>query len=353
MGRGFTTVLALGAFSTLLLSVGALAQSKSKTPEQSSAKQPACCCQGMMGGMGMGPMRRRGMTMESGQGQGMQGRQSNMMGGMGEDMMTAHQLVMQHEKVKRTVKQLPNGVETVTESDVAAVAAKIKEHVPAMYRRLKENQPIRQFDPLFRELFRYGSKIDSKVTYTPNGVRVVETSTDPYVVKLIKAHAQTVDGLVKRGMEAMPEVHQPPNTNKEGENVNATDPPAYGISVVLGQSFEEAIARVREAFKEEGFGVLTEINVQQTLLEKIGLTMDPYTIIGMCNPNLASRSIAAEPNIGLFLPCNVLVAKRDEVVEVSAQDPLFMVPITGNDALQPIAQEARERIDRALARLKT
>ncbi len=134
--------------------------------------------------------------------------------------------------------------------------------------------------------------------------------------------------------------------------MNTTDAPAYGISVVLRQSFEEAIARVREAFKEEGFGVLTEMNVQQTLLEKIGQTMDPYTILGMCNPNLASRSIAAEPNIGLFLPCNVLVAKRGGAVEVSAQDPLFMVPMTGNNALEPIAKEARERIDRALARLK-
>ena len=134
--------------------------------------------------------------------------------------------------------------------------------------------------------------------------------------------------------------------------MNTTDLPAYGISVVLDQSFEEAITRVRAAFKEEGFGVLTEMNVQQTLREKIGLQMDPYTILGMCNPLLASRAIAAEPNIGLFLPCNVLVARRGDLVEVSAQDPLFMVPVTGNEALQPIAQEARERIDRALARLK-
>ena len=134
--------------------------------------------------------------------------------------------------------------------------------------------------------------------------------------------------------------------------MNTTDRPAYGLSLTLGSSFEEAIARVREAFKEEGFGVLTEMNVQKTLHEKIGLEMDPYTILGMCNPLLASRAIAAEPNIGLFLPCNVLVARRGDLVEVNAQDPLFMVPMTGNEALRPIAQEARERIDRALARLK-
>ena len=134
--------------------------------------------------------------------------------------------------------------------------------------------------------------------------------------------------------------------------MNTTDTPNYGLSLTLGSSFEETVQRVREAFKEEGFGVLTEMNVQQTLQEKIGLQMDPYTIFGMCNPLLASRAIAAEPNIGLFLPCNVLVARRGDKTVVSAQDPLFMVPITGNDALQPIAQEARDRIDRALTRLK-
>lgn len=133
-------------------------------------------------------------------------------------------------------------------------------------------------------------------------------------------------------------------------NTNTT--PQYGLSVTLDATFEEATARVREAFKTEGFGVLTEMNVQQTLLEKINLQMDPYTILGMCNPLLASRAIAAEPNIGLFLPCNVLVARRGDHIDVSAQDPLIMVPMTGNEALQPIAQEARERIDRALALLQ-
>lgn len=176
-----------------------------------------CCCQGMMGGMGMGQMRGHG-RMQGMQGRGMmhgmrmrgmQNHQGMGMQGMG-DMMTAHQLVMLHEKVTRAVKQLPNGVETLTESEDAEVAAKIKEHVPAMYRRLKENRPIHQVDPLFRELFRYGKKIEARVTMTENGVRVVETSTDPYVVKLIKAHAASVDELVKRGMEAMHEPHAVP-----------------------------------------------------------------------------------------------------------------------------------------------
>ena len=135
--------------------------------------------------------------------------------------------------------------------------------------------------------------------------------------------------------------------------MNTIPESAYGLTVTLGSPFDEAVARVKEIFKEEGFGVLTEMNIQGALEEKIGVRIDPYTVLGMCNPHLASRAIAAEPNIGLLLPCNVLIARRGVLVQVSAQDPLFMVPMTGNEALQPIAQEARERIDRAIARLKS
>jgi hypothetical protein len=173
---------------------------------------------GMMGAMqgcgmmqGMPGRKMRGMGRMGGMGgMGMGGMMGSMDSGMREDMMVAHQLVMRHDQVKRTVKQLENGVETLTESENAEVAALIKAHVPAMYKRLKENRPIHQRDPLFRELFRYGSKIQAEVILTPNGVRVTETSTDPYVVKLIKAHAKTVDDLVKRGMEAMHELHDTP-----------------------------------------------------------------------------------------------------------------------------------------------
>lgn len=242
MKRNLTTISMLSAFSALLLTVPSYGQSQFGKMPQSNPQQSGCGSQGMMGGMGMGQMRGRGMSMQGMQGmqgrmmggmgggmmQGMQGRHGQNMGGMGSgmmgnmggmggmsgsmggDMMTAHQLVMQHEQINRTVTQLPNGVETLTESDDANVAAKIMEHVPAMYQRLKENQPIHQGDPLMRELFRYGSKINSEVTMTSNGVRVVETSTDPYVVKLIKAHAKTVDALVRRGMEAMHEQHELP-----------------------------------------------------------------------------------------------------------------------------------------------
>lgn len=135
--------------------------------------------------------------------------------------------------------------------------------------------------------------------------------------------------------------------------MNRTTNPSYGLALTLGVPFPDAMARVREAFKTEGFGVLTEADVQHTLHDKIGVQMEPYTVLGMCNPSLASRAISAEPYIGLLLPCNVLVMQRDGQVEVSAQDPILMVNVTGNPQLQEIAQEARQRIDRAFDKLKS
>jgi hypothetical protein len=199
----------MGALSATLLTGIADAQGKQKGKAQNKQAQQMGCCQqgccmngGKMGGMqGRGPGMMRGMQ---------RGRGPMMRGMKGTDMMTARQLVMLHEKVTRAVKQLPNGVDTLTESDDPAVIAKIKEHVPAMYARLKENRPIHQIDPLFVELFRYGKKINAEVSMTDFGVRVIETSSDPYVVKLIKAHAKSVDELIERGMPAMHEKHAVP-----------------------------------------------------------------------------------------------------------------------------------------------
>ena len=126
------------------------------------------------------------------------------------DEKVFHYLLDHHGAIQRTVRQLKNGVETLTESDNSAVAARIKEHVPAMYVRLKRNLPVRKADPLFAELFQQGRKIKAAVSVTQKGVKVVETSTDPYVVKLIKAHAAEVDDLVKRGFPAIMQNHNPP-----------------------------------------------------------------------------------------------------------------------------------------------
>ncbi len=130
--------------------------------------------------------------------------------------------------------------------------------------------------------------------------------------------------------------------------------PTDSLMLTIGGeiAFDSVLASVRAAFKEEGFGVLTEIDVQKTLSEKIDFKLEPYTILGVCNPVLASRAITVDPKIGLFLPCNVLVARVNGLTEVTAQDPMLMVQMTNNEALQSIAEEANARIVRALARLK-
>ncbi|CCW34884.1 hypothetical protein CWRG_00094 [Chthonomonas calidirosea] len=125
----------------------------------------------------------------------------------------------------------------------------------------------------------------------------------------------------------------------------------YGLGVTLSTSFADALRLTKEAFQQQGFGTLAEIDVQKALQEKLGLHREPYTILGMCNPHLASQAIAAEPHIGLLLPCNVLVAQHGERVEVSAQDPREMVEITQNPNLKPIAEEAYRRIVAALTQL--
>ena len=113
-------------------------------------------------------------------------------------------LLANHEKITRKVTQLPDGVETLTESQDPAVAAKIKEHVRWMQHRVENAQPIRMRDPLFAELFQHTDKIKMVREETKHGVRVRETSKDPYVVKLIQAHGEAVSGFVQRGFaEAM------------------------------------------------------------------------------------------------------------------------------------------------------
>ncbi len=150
------------------------------------------------------------------QGQG-QGRMDGM--GMGgnqpQDMKTIHALFGDHKKITRTVTNISNGVETVTESDDPKVKALIVEHSWAMKARLEKNQPIRQWDPLFAELFKQADKIKLEITNTPKGAKVTETSADPYVVKLIQAHAAGVSEFVSVGMPSMHKEHPLPGERKE------------------------------------------------------------------------------------------------------------------------------------------
>jgi uncharacterized protein (DUF302 family) len=124
-------------------------------------------------------------------------------------------------------------------------------------------------------------------------------------------------------------------------------------AVLLTGPFGEALARVKEAFASEGFGTITEIDMQATLRAKIGKEMDSYVIVGACNPDLASRALDANPQIGVLLPCNVVVRASGDDVLVEAMDPGLMSTISGIEGLQPIAAEAREKIAHALARLTT
>ena len=122
-------------------------------------------------------------------------------------------------------------------------------------------------------------------------------------------------------------------------------------SAVLSRTFTEALAEVKAAFASVGFGTLTEIDMQATLKAKIDKDIDPYVIIGACNPQLASRAIEIDPQIGVLLPCNVVVRQFGDYVMVEAMDPGLMASITGNDDIAPIAAEARELVGQALAHL--
>lgn len=122
-------------------------------------------------------------------------------------------------------------------------------------------------------------------------------------------------------------------------------------TVVLNGPFDEVVAATRAALAEHGFGVLTEIDVQQTLKAKIGKEMGRYLILGACNPNLASQALDVEPQVGALLPCNVVVHEVEGTVHVDALDPGLMVSMTGRDELAPIAAEARRLVSDALASL--
>jgi uncharacterized protein (DUF302 family) len=130
-------------------------------------------------------------------------------------------------------------------------------------------------------------------------------------------------------------------------------PAQLGLNVRLNTTFDEALTRVTAALKAEGFGVLTEIDVKETLKKKLDVDFRPYKILGACNPPLAYRALSAVPEAGLLLPCNVTVSYvEDNVTEVSIVDPLSMLGLIRHPDLEPVAEEARARLDRVAAALK-
>ncbi len=128
---------------------------------------------------------------------------------------------------------------------------------------------------------------------------------------------------------------------------------ALGLTVHLSANYETALARMTDALKAEGFGVLTEIDVKDTLKKKLNVDFRKYKILGACNPPLAYRALSTAPEVGLLLPCNVTVQQlEDGPVEVSIIDPLAMMGFVGKPELEPIAEEARARLERVAASLK-
>lgn len=127
----------------------------------------------------------------------------------------------------------------------------------------------------------------------------------------------------------------------------------YGMSKKMTGSYEDAIPRVTEALKKEGFGILTEINVKETLKKKIDKDFRKYIILGACNPNLAFQALSSETEMGLLLPCNVIVYETDNhETMVSIQDPdVFLKIVDDNKKLHTIAKEAKERLSRVIAAL--
>jgi uncharacterized protein (DUF302 family) len=122
-------------------------------------------------------------------------------------------------------------------------------------------------------------------------------------------------------------------------------------SVEVTRPFAEVLAEVKASLAAEGFGTLTEIDVQATLEAKVGKQMARYVIVGACNPNLASRAIDIEPRVGVLLPCNVVVREVPDGVLVEAMDPGVMSMLVEREEIRPVADEARRLIGNALGRL--
>jgi uncharacterized protein (DUF302 family) len=126
----------------------------------------------------------------------------------------------------------------------------------------------------------------------------------------------------------------------------------YGFGKTVELPYEEAVARTREALGTEGFGVLTEIDVSATLKNKLDVDFPPYVILGACNPPLAHQALTAERDIGLLLPCNVVVRWAGEGrSEVAVMDPEAALGLAANPAIEPLAREVRVRLERVLGRI--
>ena len=124
----------------------------------------------------------------------------------------------------------------------------------------------------------------------------------------------------------------------------------YGMGTTVPLAYDDAVAQTKQALAAEGFGVLSEIDIAATMKKKLGVDISPYVILGACNPPLAHRALLAEREIGLLLPCNVIVYAADEPGRsvVSAMDPVEALQLTGNDEVKAVAEDVRARLWRVL-----
>ena len=127
----------------------------------------------------------------------------------------------------------------------------------------------------------------------------------------------------------------------------------YTLSATTELPFQRAVERVRDELKADGFGVLCEIDVQATMKEKLGVDGEPYLILGACNPPLAHEALQAEPELGVLLPCNVVIYERGGETHISAVDAERMLSIVGNDEIAPLAAEVRRRLAAVVERAAT
>ena len=125
----------------------------------------------------------------------------------------------------------------------------------------------------------------------------------------------------------------------------------YGISKPVNLPFDAAIEKVTAELKTEGFGVLTTIDVKETLKKKLGVEFQNYVILGACNPPFAYQSLLAEEEIGLLLPCNVIVYEKEGKTVVSAFDPMVMTSIIGKDEMRKVAEQVKQRLQRVIDRV--
>jgi uncharacterized protein (DUF302 family) len=122
----------------------------------------------------------------------------------------------------------------------------------------------------------------------------------------------------------------------------------YTLSTTTQLGFDDAVERVRAELKAEGFGVLCEIDVRETLKAKLDVDGEPYLILGACNPPLAHQALNAEPELGVLLPCNVVVYRRNEITHIAAVDAERMLSLIANDQLAPIARNVQDKLHRVV-----